>query len=122
MKGVDSSLKYLKLAALSKCVLCISHSNSDPERGFNLNETLLSVHGASIGEEAIEAVRFVKAFVIRNGGLAIIQVTRSMIKSSQNARQLYESYLVEKSRLEEEEKWKVKKKIVEYQQKENEET
>ena len=104
MKGVDSSLKYLKLAALSKCVLCISHSNSDPERGVNFNETLLSVHGASIGEEAIEAVRFVKAFVIRNGGLANIQVTRSMIKSWQNARQLYESYLVEKSRLEEEEK------------------
>ena len=103
MKGVDSSLKYLKLAALSKCVLCISHSNSDPERGVNFNETLLSVHGASIGEEAIEAVRFVKAFVIRNGGLANIQVTLSMIKS-QNARQLYESHLVEKSRLEEEEK------------------
>ena len=122
MKGVDVSLKYLKLTALAKCVLCISHGNSDSERGFSLNKTLLCVHGASIGEETIEAVRFVKNVIIRNGGLANIQVPRSLIRSSHNARQWYESYLVEKRRLEEEEKEKIKRKIAESQQKEHEKT
>ena len=106
MKGVDGSLKYLKLTALVKCVLCISHGGSDPERGFSLNKILLSVRGVSTGEETFETVRFVNGFIIRNGGLAIIQVTRSMIRSSQNARQRYESYLVEKKRLEEKKKKK----------------
>ena len=113
MKSVGGSLKYSKLTVFPKCVLCVSHGNSDPKRGFSFNKTLLSVHGASIGEETIEAVRFVKDIVIRNGGLANIQVTHSMIRSSQNARQRFESYLVEKRRLEEEEKEKIKKKIVE---------
>ena len=106
MKGVDGSLKYSKLTALVKCVLCISHGGSDPERGFSLNKTLLSVRGVSTGEETFETVRFVNDFIIRNGGLANIQVTRSMIRSSQNARQRYESYLVENKRLEEKEKKK----------------
>ena len=43
---------------------------------------------------------------IRNGGLANIQVPSSLIKSSQNPRQRYKSYLVEKRRFEEEEKEK----------------
>ena len=58
---------------------------------------------------------------IRNGGLANIQVPRSLIRSSQNPRQRYKSYLVEKRRFEEE-KEKNEKKIVDSQQKENEKT
>ena len=100
MKGVDGSLEYSKLTALAKCVLCTSHGDSDPKRGLFLNKTLLNVHGALIGAKSIEAVGFVKNFIIRNGGLANIQVTCSMIRSSQNARQWYKSYLVERRRLE----------------------
>ena len=55
----DGSLKYSKLTAFAKYVLCISHGNSDPETGFSLNKILLSVHGASVGEETAEAVRSV---------------------------------------------------------------
>ena len=96
MKGVDGSLEYSKFTALAKCVMCISHGNSDPKRSFSLNKTPLNVHGALIREETIEAVWLVKKFIIRNGGLANIQVTGSMIRSSQNARQRYETYLVER--------------------------
>ena len=80
-------MKYLKLTALGKRVPFISHANTDSERGFLLNKTLLNVHGASVASETIEAVRFVKDLIVRNGGLAKIQVTRSMIRYSQNARQ-----------------------------------
>ena len=45
-----------------------------------------------------------------------------MIRSSQNDRQRYETHVVEKRKLEEEEKEKIQKKIVESQQKENEKT
>ena len=31
---------------IAKCVPCISHGNSDPERGVSWNRTLLIVHGA----------------------------------------------------------------------------
>ena len=102
--------------------MCISHGNSDPKRSFSLNKTPLNVRGALIREETIEAVWFVKKFIIRNGGLANIQVTGSMIRSWQNARQRYETHVVEKRKLEEEEKEKIQKKIVESQQKENEKT
>ena len=56
MKGVDGSLEYSKFTALAKCVMCISHGNSDPKRSFSLNKTPLNVHGALIREETIEAV------------------------------------------------------------------
>ena len=75
--------------------MCISHGNSDPKRSFSLNKTPLNVRGALIREETIEAVWFVKKFIIRNGGLANIQVTGSMIRSWQNARQRYETHVVE---------------------------
>ena len=125
-KGADGSLKYSKLTALVKSVLYLRHS--DPERGFSVNKTLLSVYGASLGEGTIEAVKFVKDFIIRNGGLSNIQVIRPMIGSSQNAKQCYlvfniakqrYSYLVKKRRSEEEEKEKIKNNIAESQQKEN---
>ena len=74
MKGVDGSFKYLKLTVYAKHILCISHGNNNPERDFFLNNTLLSVQGASIREETIEAVRFVKDLIIRNGGLPNIQL------------------------------------------------
>ena len=96
-KGVDGSLKYSNLTALANCVLCISDGNNDPERGFSFR------------------------VFIRNGGLANIQVPSSLIRSSQNPRQRYKSYLVEKRRFEEE-KEKNEKKIVDSQQKENEKT
>ena len=60
-----------------------------------------------------------KGFIIRNWSIGNIQVTSSMIRSSQNARERYESYLVENRILEEEEEKKLRKR---FQLKENEKT
>ena len=37
----QGSLTYFQLFALVKCVLCLSHGNSTPERGFSINKQRL---------------------------------------------------------------------------------
>ena len=52
--------KFPQLCALAKCVLCISHGNSTPERGFSLNNNMLSIYCRSIHENTLASLRIVK--------------------------------------------------------------
>ena len=54
------------------CVLILSHGHSDPERGFSVSDHLLNIHGSTTSEEAIEALRFVKNLLNREGGVESI--------------------------------------------------
>ena len=48
---------YTQLFALTKSILSWSHRNVAPERGFSINIYLLSIHGNSIDEKTIVALR-----------------------------------------------------------------
>lgn len=76
-----------------KCILCLSHGNADPERGFSINKHLLQTHGGSTQEETIEAIRLVKDYIIQQNGTNNVIITKEMIRSSDNARSKYEEHL-----------------------------
>ena len=81
MKDENGQLKYLQLFALVKCVLSISHGNSIPEQGFSINKYILSIHGTSISNETIIALRLVKDHLILIGGYMKFSVNINLILS-----------------------------------------
>ena len=62
----DSSdtVKFPILSAFMNCVLSILHGNSVPESGFSINKHILDIHGHSLKEDTIEALRVVKDAVL----------------------------------------------------------
>ena len=65
---LDSSntIKYPNSSAFMKCVLSISHGNSSPENGFSINKHILDIHGHSLKEDTIEALRVVKDAILHH--------------------------------------------------------
>ena len=79
-------------------MLSLSHGNSDPEHGFSINKQLLNIHGYSLGEDTIEAIRIVKGGIQRQGGVNSI---KELLVTAKNARQKYHADLEEKQKLNE---------------------
>ena len=80
---VDSerNRKYKNLLLLCHCILTLPHDNAEPERGFSINKAILAVHGFSIKEDTLEALTLVKDFLILNGGVDEVEVTKELRKS-----------------------------------------
>ena len=93
---VNGKKRYNDLWVLVKCVMLISHGNADPERGFSINKHMLKIHGFSLGEDTIVALRLVKSYVIKCGGSEKVPVTNSLLKSCKLARTRYHVDLEEK--------------------------
>ena len=87
------NLKYSKLSKLALCLFVLPHGNSDPERGFSMNKNCLTVHGTSLKEDTIIALRFIKDAIILNNGAMNINISKDFIKSGQSARISYQAYL-----------------------------
>ena len=85
----DSSLtvKFPVLTAVMKCILSMSHGNSAPESGFSINKHILDIHGHSLKEDTIEAIRVVKDAILRYPSLLDIPITKEMIKNVKASRQ-----------------------------------
>ena len=86
-KIADSSTAILKFSNLSKlahCVLVIPHGNAEPERGFSINKHVLNIHGNSLKEDTIVALRLVKDCLIRAGGVEKFVVTKELISLAAN--------------------------------------
>ena len=76
-----------------KCVLSISHGNSAPESGFCINKHILDIHGHSLKEDTIEALRVVKDAILRHPSLLDIPVTKEMLQNVTASRQRYQADL-----------------------------
>ena len=59
----------------------LSRGNSVPERVFSSNKNLLDAHGNNMGEDTIQAHRFIKDAIHRAGGSTNIIFTRQLIDS-----------------------------------------
>ena len=101
-------MKYNTIAKLSLCVLLLPHGNADPERGFSLNKNVLAVHGFSIKEETLEAIRMVKDFIIRNNGVMNIEISKDLIEHCKVSHTRYQCYLNKQRKIHEEEKYRKK--------------
>ena len=66
-RNENGSRKYEKQWILVKCVMLISHGNTDPERGLSINKHILKIHGFSTDEKTIEAIYMLKDYIIKCG-------------------------------------------------------
>ena len=69
------------------------------ERGCSINDTLLSVHGSSLGEKCITVLRIVKDEISRGGGVFKGPITKKMILSVKNVHAKYQVDLEAKRKL-----------------------
>ena len=61
--------------------MSLSHGNVVPERRLSIKNYLLSVHGNSIKEDTIVALRLVKDELCSVGGVSIFKITKSLLQS-----------------------------------------
>ena len=84
--------KWTQLFALAKAILSLSHGNVS-ERGFSINKYLLSIHGNSIVEKTIVALRLVKDFICSEGDFSNKIITRELSQSVKSFHSRYQMYL-----------------------------
>ena len=64
---------------LTCCILSPPHANVERERGFSIDNHLLVIHGYSLKEETLEALRLIRDD-IENDGICNVNVTKEMMK------------------------------------------
>lgn len=94
IKDVNGELMYHELSQLAKTILCLSHANSDPERGFSENKYVLEDRG-SLEEETIIAIRMVKD-TFNHVSDEEFPINRRLLQLCSNARQKYFVFLEQK--------------------------
>ena len=77
--------KYPQLFILMKSVLSLSHGNVAPEIGFSINKAILDVHGSSLKEKTIKALRLVKDYLVKSKECLNVTITKQMISSVKSA-------------------------------------
>ena len=77
----DGRSKYSYLFTFPTIVLSLSHATVVPERAFSINKHLLSIHGHSINEETIVALRLVKDHLFKVGGPAKVKITPTLVSA-----------------------------------------
>ena len=81
MVDSEGNQRYKNLSLLCHCILTLPHGNAEPGRGFSINKAILAVHGFSVKEDTLEALRLVKDFLILDGGGDEVEVTKELRKS-----------------------------------------
>lgn len=78
---VSGEKKFSNLGILVKNCLSLAHGNADVERGFSLNNSIVTVNRASLSQASIIAIRHVKDAVKRHGDICCIPITDKMLTS-----------------------------------------
>ena len=71
------------------------------ENGCSINKSILEVHGHSLGEDTLEALRVVKDAIVNSGSVLDIPITHTLIMSVKNSYQKYQADLEAKRKLKE---------------------
>ena len=107
LNSSDGQPKYPFLVSF-KLVLSISHGISAPENGFSINKAMLDIHGYSLGESLIEALRFVKDSILKHSSILDIPITSSLLDDVKDSRKQYMVDLEAQRAIEKEEEAKRK--------------
>lgn len=118
LTDVAGDRKYKHVEVVVKSALSLSHGNAAPERGFSVNNSLLSKERLALGEETISAARVVKEAVKLFGSVTGVPVTKSLIACSRKAHaeyvlQLEKEKTAQKMKIEEQRKQELMKKELE---------
>lgn len=85
----SGKLKYSNLSVLVKCCLCLAHGNADVERGFSINNALVSNDRPNLSETTIVGVRAIKDGIKRYGDIAAVPITSKLLLSVTTAHSVY---------------------------------
>lgn len=86
MKNFYDELMYVDLSQLAKTVLCLSHANSDPERGFSENKYILENRGM-LEEETLVEIR------MDHINVTDFPISLRLLQLCSNARQFFFTFL-----------------------------
>ena len=101
--------KYQHLSYVAKASLTLSHSNASPERGFSVNNALVTTERGSLSQRSIVALRVVKEAVRLFGSCTKVPITKDFIHAVRHAHSEYALFLENQRKqalLEEEQKIK----------------
>ena len=101
--------KYEHLGSIAKAALTLSHGNAAPERGFSVNNALVTQEKGSLAERSIVALRVVKEAIRLFGSSTNVPMTRELLQSVKHAHAEYALFLENERKrqlLEEEERKK----------------
>lgn len=79
----DDNIELLRIIQM---VCCLSHGNSNVERGFSINSECLF---ENMKEESVVARRQVYDAVFEKGGIDKVEIPKSLLLRSRNAHSLY---------------------------------
>jgi len=81
------------MSFVAKAALTLSHSNASPERGFSVNNALVTTDQGSLSERSIVTVRVVKEVVCVFGSCTKVSITKDLIHSVRYAHSEYALFL-----------------------------
>ena len=94
LRDVAGDKKYKVLGEVVKSALSLSHGNAAPERGFSVNNSLLSKERLALGEDTICATRIVKEAVrLYGSSVTAVPLTKNLIACSRKAHAEYVLHL-----------------------------
>ena len=102
LSGTCSS-RFPCITSLFIIVSSLSQGGSAPENGFSINKYMVQLRGSSIGPDTIEALRFVKDFILSCGFILDIPITKSLLQAAELAHSRYQADLEVKRKLKEDE-------------------
>lgn len=92
MKDLAGNEKYSYLCKFIKTCLTISHGNSVPERGFSMNNMIVTKDKNSLSELGIKSLRLCKDFM-KDRSASSIPITKNMVECVEKAYAEYSAYL-----------------------------
>lgn len=113
MVDATGERKYKNLSFVAKAALSLSHSNASPERGFSVNNALLTKEKGSLSERTIIGLRIVKEAIRLYGSVSDVPITKELLHAVKQAHSQYALFLenARKQMLLEEEERKRKEKV-----------
>jgi len=77
--------KYQHLSFVAKATLTLSHSNPSPERGFSVNNALVTKEMGLLSERSIVALQVVKEAIRLFGSCTKVSITKDLIHAVKHA-------------------------------------
>lgn len=93
IKSLEGKCRYPVLAKYIPNLLMLAHGNSDVERGFSLNNALVTSERNALAENTIKGVRAVKDYLRIQGKIENILITKKMIEAARASSGKYKAAL-----------------------------
>jgi len=93
IKSLEGKCRYPILSKYIPSLLILAHGNADIERGFSLNNALVTPERNALAENTIKGVKAVKDYIRVQGKIQSIKITKKMVEAARASHGKYVSYL-----------------------------